>query len=188
MVKGKKTPSKPRKNPARPSQTATRRSKRGAAVARPGGGAKRPVRPLAKVGLSVEFSDGIEVDSCKVGLAGRCQRAKSAGKQPSEGLIRQRERVVRQLARGLKPDAVARNMAALSHPQRIRILLKLLAGEATHKLLRKITALKAGPLYHHLRELREAGFIGPKTRDLYVITRAGRWAILGTLAVGRLCK
>jgi len=188
MARHKKIPSKQRKSSTHPNQTQTRLSKRRHAVAKPGGGAKYPVRPHAKVALSVEFSDGIEVDACNIGLTGRCQRAKSAGNRLSEGFIRQREQVVRQLARGLKPDAVARNMTALSHPQRIRILLKLLAGEATHKLLRKTTDLKAGPLYHHLRELREAGFIGPKSRDLYVITRVGRRAILGTLAVGRLCK
>jgi hypothetical protein len=149
---------------------------------------KRPARPLAKVAITVEFSDGFDVDTGKIALAGRCQRPKSTEKRSPEGLIRQRERVVRQVARGIRPDVLARNMAALSHPQRIRILLKLLAGEATHQLLRRTTDLKAGPLYHHLRELREAGLIGPKTRDLYVITRAGRRAILGTLAMGRLCR
>ena len=185
MAKRKKSPSKQRTSTARQPQK--RRSKR-RSTAKTGGGVKRPARPLGKVTIAVEFFDGLDADSAKIELAGRCQRAKSAPNPPSEGLIRQREQVVRQLSRGLKPDVVARNMAALSHPQRLRILLKLLAGEATHQLLRKTTDLKAGPLYHHLRELREVGFIGPKTRDLYVVTRAGRRAILGTLAMGRLCK
>lgn len=185
MVQHKKNASKPRKNGVPGPQK--RRGKRRSSAKQPGGGAKRPARPLAKVAISVEFSDGFDLDSGRIALAGRYQQPKSAQNHSPEGLIRQREHVVRQIARGLKADALARNMAALSHPQRIRILLKLLAGEATHQLLRKTTDLKAGPLYHHLRELREAGFIGPKTRDLYVITRAGRRAVLGAMAMGRLC-
>jgi DNA-binding transcriptional ArsR family regulator len=79
-------------------------------------------------------------------------------------------------------------LAAMAHPQRLQILLKLLGGEATHRLLAKATGLKPGPLYHHLRELRMAGLIGPKTRDLYFLAPAGRYAILAALAMARLCR
>jgi predicted transcriptional regulator len=83
---------------------------------------------------------------------------------------------------------LARLLAAIGHPQRIAILRELLAGEATHKTLAKVTRLKAGPLYYHIRELRSAGLIGPKVRDLYVMTRRGRRVILASLAMDRLAR
>jgi predicted transcriptional regulator len=68
------------------------------------------------------------------------------------------------------------------------VLRLLLAGEATHKALSKATGLKAGPLYYHIRELRSAGLIGPKVRDLYMLTKRGRRVILGILALERLAR
>lgn len=95
--------------------------------------------------------------------------------------------VARQITRGTRPERLSRLLAALAHPQRLAILTKLLAGEATHKLLSNATGLKAGPLYHHLRELRAAGLLGPKVRDVYVLTPKGRRAILAAMALERLC-
>jgi len=103
-------------------------------------------------------------------------------------VCKKRERTARLIARGAQPEQAARLLAALAHPQRIRILLKLLGGEATHRLLTKATRLKAGPLYHHLSELRAAGLIGPRVRDVYVLTSRGQRAILATLAFERMCR
>ncbi|RME40954.1 MAG: ArsR family transcriptional regulator [Planctomycetota bacterium] len=82
--------------------------------------------------------------------------------------------------------AVCRVLAAVGHPQRARILAKLLEGPATYRVLQDATRLAAGPLYHHIRELREAGLLTPKQRDRYALTRGGRNAILLVLAGGRL--
>ena len=68
--------------------------------------------------------------------------------------------------------------------------VKLLPGQIIcgRNRLAKATGLKAGPLYYHLRELREAGLIGPRVRDLYVLTRQGRRLILATMATEHLCR
>jgi len=100
----------------------------------------------------------------------------------------ERAQAARQVTRRSKADRLAGLLAALAHPQRLVILRVLLEGEATHKLLRKHTGLKAGPLYYHLRALRETGLIGPKVRDLYAITRRGAHALLAAVAIERLCQ
>jgi DNA-binding transcriptional ArsR family regulator len=64
--------------------------------------------------------------------------------------------------------------AAIGHPMRARILAKLTEGPATYRDLERVTRLKAGPMYHHINQLRLAGLILPKQRDLYELTRGGR--------------
>ncbi len=95
--------------------------------------------------------------------------------------------MAQQVVRGIDSVELAGMLAAIAHPQRLTILFRLLACEAVHKSLARVTGLKAGPLYYHLRELRAAGFIGPKVRDLYVLTPMGREVVLAAVAVGRLC-
>lgn len=121
--------------------------------------------------------------------------ALAGGRQPPIGRrlgqplsVKDHDAAARMVARGARPMDIAGLLAALAHPQRVEILLKLLAGEATHQSLAKATGLKAGPLYHHLRELRMTGLIGPKVRDLYVLTPKGGRAILAALAMERMCR
>ncbi len=64
--------------------------------------------------------------------------------------------------------------AAIGHVARARILTKLLEGPATYAALQRTTKLKAGPLYHHINQLRLTGLILPKQRDIYELTRGGR--------------
>jgi DNA-binding transcriptional ArsR family regulator len=94
----------------------------------------------------------------------------------------------RKMNRGCKMENISELFSAMSHPQRVAILCQLLEGEANHQILADITGLKAGPLYHHLRELRYAGLIGPKVRDTYKITRKGQRAILAAQAIERACR
>lgn len=101
-------------------------------------------------------------------------------------LLRDKERLIRRFFRTLKPDSASRLLAAVSHPKRIDILKILLCGPAGYHLLTKVTTLKAGPLYHHLGELRSAGLVGPKTRDIYSITRKGQRMMVLILALSRL--
>jgi len=146
-----------------------------------------PPPSLLGVGLTVHVADGMTRDSAEIRLLGAVS-ARSSRQDKSSPSLRDRETAARRVSRGLKPTAVAGLLAALAHSQRIAILVKLLPGEANHQLLAKTTGLKAGPLYHHLRELRSAGLIGPKVRDVYQLTRKGRRAILAVLAIGRLCR
>jgi predicted transcriptional regulator len=76
----------------------------------------------------------------------------------------------------------------MGHAQRVTLLVKLLEGPATYAALQKVTKSKVGPLYHHINQLRLAGLILPKQRDLYELTRAGRNLILTAIAAGPLLK
>ncbi len=147
----------------------------------------RSRRPAASLGveLALKVADGWANDTKKVRLVGESRRRTGHAAIPS---VQDRIRAARKVSVGCRPAKLARLLAAIGHPQRIAILRELLAGEATHKALAKITRLKAGPLYYHIRELRSAGLIGPKVRDLYVMTRRGRRAILVSLALERLAR
>jgi hypothetical protein len=81
---------------------------------------------------------------------------------------------------------LCRVLAALGHVERAKILAKLLEGPATYRSLQHVTKLKAGPLYHHINQLRVARLILPKQRDLYELTRGGRNAILGAMVLAPL--
>lgn len=139
------------------------------------------------VKLGVHVLDGVDSEAKKVEISGKVRLPRSRDVKNSPG-IKEREIIARQVSRGVRPDRLTRLLAAVAHPQRLSILLKLLSGEATHKLLAKATGLKAGPLYYHLRELREAEMIGPRVRDLYVLTKQGKRVILSVIAMERLCR
>ncbi len=81
---------------------------------------------------------------------------------------------------------LCRVLSALGHVERAKILGKLLEGPATYKTLQHVTKLKAGPLYHHINQLRLARLILPKQRDLYELTRGGRNVILAAVAMAPL--
>lgn len=74
--------------------------------------------------------------------------------------------------------------AAIGHVARARILTKLLEGPATYAALQRATKLKAGPLYHHINQLRLTGLILPKQRDLYELSRGGRNLAVVALTLG----
>ena len=73
--------------------------------------------------------------------------------------------------------------AALGHAARMVVLRKLLAGPATYRALQRATRMKAGPLYHHINQLRLAGLLLPKQRDLYELTRGGRNVLLAAAVI-----
>jgi len=97
------------------------------------------------------------------------------------------QQAARRLA-GRTGPALAVVLAALGHPHRITLLSTLLEGPATYRLLQRRTGLKAGPLYHHVNQLRLAGLLAPKTRDLYDLTRSGRNVLLAALVMQGLLK
>jgi DNA-binding HxlR family transcriptional regulator len=89
---------------------------------------------------------------------------------------------------GEVPRPVCQAFSTLGHVLRAKIVRKLLEGPATYQALKRLTKLKVGPLYHHVNQLRLAGIILPKQRDLYELTRGGRNLILGALALAPLVK
>ena len=81
-----------------------------------------------------------------------------------------------------------RALAAVGHTARVRLLAKMLEGPATYRALHRVSKLKPGPLYHHINQLRLAGLILPKQRDLYELTRGGRNLILTVIVLGPLLR
>lgn len=148
---------------------------------------RRRTSPLFAAELTTRQPGPRSAEVKRASLAGG--REPPIGRKPAvASAIDARVAVARRFARGARPDRIAGLLAALAHPQRVEILLKLLGGESTHQALAQATQLKAGPLYHHLRELRMASLIGPKVRDRYVLTPKGGRAILAVLAFERLCR
>jgi DNA-binding transcriptional ArsR family regulator len=64
-------------------------------------------------------------------------------------------------------------LAACGHPARLAILKGLLGDTGSHARFQKLTGLKAGPLYHHLNQLRLAGLLHCDRRDVYQLSRLG---------------
>ncbi len=89
---------------------------------------------------------------------------------------------------GEVPRPVCQAFSTLGHILRAKIIRKLLEGPATYQALKRLTKLKVGPLYHHVNQLRLAGIILPKQRDLYELTRGGRNLILAALALAPLTR
>lgn len=77
---------------------------------------------------------------------------------------------------------LAQIVEAVASPHRLGILLKLLEGPATYQALQRTTGLNVGPLYHHVNRLRGEGLVGPRERDLYLLTVAGRNLVLALMA------
>lgn len=83
---------------------------------------------------------------------------------------------------------VAKALAALGHVYRLAVLERLLGGASSYAELCRHTGLQSGPLYHHVDQLRLAGLVRPKQRNVYEITRGGRNLLLVALASVRLAK
>ncbi len=118
------------------------------------------------------------IETCALGDGSVMEKRGRGAKRPS-----------RRGKRGGRISATTcRALAAVGHVQRSRIMAKLLEGPATYRTLQRVTKLKAGPLYHHINQLRLAGLMLPKERDLYELTRGGRNLILTVMAMGKLIR
>ena len=117
----------------------------------------------------------------------RLQTAVGEGRvAASWSLERRREALAARLRRSVRVERTARILGVLGSRHRLRILGALAGGGATYRGLVKTTGLAAGPLYHHVNQLRLAGLILPKQRDLYELTRGGRNLVLVAMALGPL--
>jgi predicted transcriptional regulator len=83
---------------------------------------------------------------------------------------------------------LARALAAAGHRQRLAILFKLLYGAASYRVLQAWTGMKVGPLYHHLNQLRLAGLVESRSRNVYCLTRSGQNVALGCIALAPLLR
>lgn len=69
---------------------------------------------------------------------------------------------------------LAKVLSAFANPHRVAIMKAIFTGAGSYAELRKRVGLKAGPMYHHLRELRLAGMLADGSRDMYDLTTQGR--------------
>lgn len=162
-----------RKHPAQ--RTGGSRTPAADRSARTPAGGRRP-RRRAQPGIEVELSIR-ETTEAGGDSAGCRMRLPANG---AAALVRSHER----RARGDTIEV----WRVLGHAHRMRILGKLLAGPATYRSLQKATKLQAGPLYHHIAQLRLAGLILPKQRDLYELSRGGRNLVAIAHAAGKLVR
>ncbi len=85
--------------------------------------------------------------------------------------------------RALAEDAVADLFAALSNPNRIRIVRELASGSlTTAQLTERLDQPSSGQLFHHLKELLSAGVIHQPARATYAIRRQHVIPLLAALS------
>lgn len=118
-------------------------------------------------------SSSLELSAVGTGGAAKLPRSRKDRRQTSKQIVE-------------IPARVCQAMFALGHTQRTKVIRKLLDGPATYQALKRLTKLEPGPLYHHVNQLRLAGLILPRQRDLYELTRAGRNIMLGMLVLAPL--
>ena len=149
---------------------------------RSGGGSGFGVLVAVVEGVGGAWDVAQVIDDQTVGRGGA---AKDGG---AVGGLEGTARGARAIAKKSRVRRLSSTLAALGHPSRVMMLVKLLEGPATYRALQKMTGLKPGPLYHHISQLRLAGLLRPKQRDLYAMTRAGRNVLLVSLALMSLAK
>ena len=159
------------------------------AGARKRSGLKRPVkrrRPKATPAEGVsavllidEWGGGAHEQVCQLVRIGASPQKPSLPKRVAASVGRRRFRA---------SAATCRVFAAAGHPTRAKLLGKLVDGPATYRALQTATKLAAGPLYHHINQLRLAGLILPKQRDLYELTRGGRNLVAAMAALEPLLR
>ena len=119
------------------------------------------------------------------GVASLCAVAEADGHRPRlrvahlEQLFDKPARRPRhKFAHTINVQRVARLFNALANRHRIAMLQAMFAGAGTHAALTEQLGLKAGPLYHHVRELRLAGLVALEQRDLYRLTDRGNSGLM----------
>jgi len=119
------------------------------------------------------------------GLAGVCGVVEGDGTKPTvtvgrlEALFakparRPRERFVS----AASDEQIAKLCNAMANPRRVAMLKAIFTGAGSYARLAETLGLRAGPLYHHVRELRLAGLLELAQRDTYRLTEYGKYALL----------
>lgn len=141
----------------------------------------------AKKKLAMQVLCKVTIRDEKGSQVSKAEAAVGEGRVPASwSLERRREALGARLRRNVRVDRVARIMGVLGSGHRLQILGRLAGGAARYRGLVKTTGLSAGPLYHHVNQLRLAGLVRPKERDLYEITPKGLRCLLLAAALGRM--
>lgn len=83
----------------------------------------------------------------------------------------------------LDENRLARQLAAIASPVRLRILRELAAGPLqTHELQARLDEPSAGQLYHHLRELLATGLVAQPRRSVYEVPDRAAIPLLALIA------
>lgn len=134
---------------------------------------RRPPRTQAAVrsGLAVELAcrhaDGVRVRTRRLQIGRIYRRSAGAGAAT--------------VWKGVDHKRLAELATGFAHPQRVILVRTLMQGATSYRQIRMALGAKAGPLYHHVKQLRLCGLLQVGPRDVYRLTEAGQ------LAAGVLC-
>jgi DNA-binding transcriptional ArsR family regulator len=82
------------------------------------------------------------------------------------------------------PQHVERLLTPLAHESRVRIMQALYSGPLSAGDLGQAVGFRGGSLYHHLRELKYAGYISDRS-GRYDLTNLGRQMLITATAIAR---
>ena len=119
------------------------------------------------------------------GLAGVCGLIECDGTKPVVTIERVEELFAKPARRprerflsAASDERIAKLCTAMANPRRVAMLKAIFTGAGSYAELSERLGLKAGPLYHHVRELRLAGLLELAQRDTYRLTDYGKYALL----------
>lgn len=119
------------------------------------------------------------------GLAGVCGVVECDGTKPTITVERREELFAKPARRprerflsAASDERIAKLCNAMANPRRVAMLKAIFTGAGSYAQLADTLGLKAGPLYHHVRELRLAGLLELARRDTYRLTQYGKYALL----------
>ncbi len=173
-------------DPAKKSRTVKKKTSDGGRTKKIGDCFLAPVSSSRGIGFGVAAAvveAGEKGWDVAQALNDRTAKSGRGDKARSEAVVR-----LGALASKDRVEAASTACAALGHPKRLAVLARLFEGPATYRELQQTTGLGAGPLYHHVNQLRLASLLLPKRRDTYEMTRGGRNALLLALASVPLVK
>lgn len=128
----------------------------------------RPSRPVLELGLIEALGDLTEASADPDAPAGTVTYA-GVAQFGADRLAWQMTHAVPDLL-GLDDGLLARQLAAIASPVRLRILRELAGGPLqTHELQARLDEPSAGQLYHHLRELLATGLVNQPRRSVYQV-------------------
>lgn len=179
---------KKRKRPAPKQSTKKTTTRKRTPI--PDGGRNRTAHPAKRSAATKEGCAAILlIEEHAGGERDEAGHAVAVGEAPPSIPAHKRLMTTAKGRRGRRPrTTVCRALAAAGHETRMKILAKLLEGPATYRAVQRVTKAPAGPLYHHINQLRLAGLILPKQRDLYELTRGGRNLVLTIAAMEPMIK
>jgi len=119
------------------------------------------------------------------GLAGVCGVVECDGTKPNITVERLEELFTKPASRprerflaAASNERIAKLCNAMANARRVAMLKAIFTGAGSYAQLSEALGLKAGPLYHHVRELRLAGLLELAQRDTYRLTDYGKYALL----------